>query len=146
MRDALPELDLAARIGVNVGEVVTGTTERLAAGDAMNVAARLEHAALPGTILIGKDTYKLVHGAVGAEPVEAVALFALPRARHALSVGQSSLAPPTLARSVLSSWTIAGLFYSLGPELGGQLFGTDNAIVSGPASSSSPPQSPSCRS
>src|SRR5215211_8424314 len=34
MRDALPELEVQARIGVNTGEVVTGTEERLATGDA----------------------------------------------------------------------------------------------------------------
>src|SRR5205809_3923650 len=44
MRDALPELGLQARLGVNSGEVVTGTEERLATGDAVNVAARLEQA------------------------------------------------------------------------------------------------------
>jgi len=32
---------------VNTGEVVTGTEERLATGDAVNVAARLEQAAQP---------------------------------------------------------------------------------------------------
>src|SRR5579862_5967004 len=42
MRDALPELGIAGRLGVNTGEVVTGTAERLATGDAVNVAARLE--------------------------------------------------------------------------------------------------------
>ncbi len=36
------------RMGVNTGEVVTGTEERLATGDAVNVAARLEQAAQPG--------------------------------------------------------------------------------------------------
>ncbi len=40
MRDALPELGLQGRIGVMTGEVVTGTAERLATGDAVNVAAR----------------------------------------------------------------------------------------------------------
>ena len=49
MRDALPELGRRRRrIGVNTGEVVTGTEERLATGDAVNVAARLEQAAQPG--------------------------------------------------------------------------------------------------
>ena len=57
MRDALPELGLDARIGVNTGEVVTGTAERLVTGDAVNVAARLEQAATPGTILIGEGTH-----------------------------------------------------------------------------------------
>ena len=55
MRDALPELGVQARIGLNTGEVVTGTEERLATGDAVNVAARLEQAAQPGEILIGED-------------------------------------------------------------------------------------------
>ncbi len=43
----------AGRIGVNTGEVVTGTEERLAAGDMVNVAARLEQNAEPGRVLIG---------------------------------------------------------------------------------------------
>ena len=40
MRDALPELGVEGRIGMNTGEVLTGTEERLATGDAVNVAAR----------------------------------------------------------------------------------------------------------
>ena len=64
MRDALPELDLEARIGVNTGEVLTGTEERLATGDAVNVAARLEQAAEPGQVLIGAETLGLLRGAV----------------------------------------------------------------------------------
>ena len=38
MREALPELGIRGRIGVSTGEVVTGTEERLATGDAVNVA------------------------------------------------------------------------------------------------------------
>jgi class 3 adenylate cyclase len=37
MREALPELGLQGRIGMMTGEVVTGTEERLATGDAVNV-------------------------------------------------------------------------------------------------------------
>src|SRR6476661_8767036 len=74
MRDALPELGVQARIGVNTGEVVTGTEERLATGDAVNVAARLEQAAPPGEILIGPETLALVRDAVEAEPVEPLEL------------------------------------------------------------------------
>src|SRR5215467_9863240 len=70
MRDALPELGIAGRIGVNTGEVVTGTQERLATGDAVNVAARLEQSAEPGEVLIGEATHALVREAVAAEPVE----------------------------------------------------------------------------
>src|SRR5579859_2747009 len=56
MQAALPELGILARIGINSGEVVTGTAERLATGDALNVAARLEQAATPGEVLIGQAT------------------------------------------------------------------------------------------
>jgi len=64
MRDALPELGIRGRIGVNTGEVVTGTEERLATGDAVNVAARLEQAAEPGEVLVGAATVRLVRDAV----------------------------------------------------------------------------------
>ena len=74
MRDALPELGVQARIGVNTGEVVTGTSERLATGDAVNVAARLEQAAEPGEVLLGVETMRLVEDAVEAEPVELLQL------------------------------------------------------------------------
>jgi len=74
MRNALPELGVDARIGVNTGEVVTGTAERLATGDAVNVAARLEQAAVPGTILIGETTHELVRDVVEVESVEALVL------------------------------------------------------------------------
>ena len=33
--------------------------------------------------------------------------------------------------AVLSSWSIGGLFFSLGPQLGAQLFGTRNVVVAG---------------
>src|SRR5712692_5192215 len=64
MRDVLPELGLQGRIGVMTGEVVTGTEERLATGDAVNVAARLEQAAQPGEVLIGAETFAFARAAV----------------------------------------------------------------------------------
>src|SRR5207245_10874130 len=51
---------LELRTGLNTGEVVTGTEERLATGDAVNVAARLEQQASPGEILIGERPHRLV--------------------------------------------------------------------------------------
>jgi class 3 adenylate cyclase len=69
MRDALPGLGLRGRIGVMTGEVVTGT-EDWVAGDAVNVAARLEQAAEPGEVLLGGPTLELVGDAVEVEPVE----------------------------------------------------------------------------
>ena len=74
MRDAFPELGINGRVGVNTGEVVTGTEERLATGDAVNVAARLEQAAAPGEVLIGTRTLALVASAVDVEAVDPLTL------------------------------------------------------------------------
>jgi class 3 adenylate cyclase/tetratricopeptide (TPR) repeat protein len=74
MRDALPELGIQARIGVNTGEVVTGSEERLATGDAINVAARLEQAAQAGEVLVGESTAALVREAAELDEVEPLAL------------------------------------------------------------------------
>jgi class 3 adenylate cyclase/predicted ATPase len=74
MRDAFPELGVEGRIGVMTGEVVTGTEERLATGDAVNVAARLEQAAQPGEVLIGAETLALARDAVDVEALEPLAL------------------------------------------------------------------------
>jgi class 3 adenylate cyclase len=56
MREAFADLGINGRIGVTTGEVVTGTAERLATGNAVNVAARLEQAAAPGEVLVGAET------------------------------------------------------------------------------------------
>jgi class 3 adenylate cyclase len=79
LRDALDGLNaelaeaygtrLELRTGVNTGEVVTGTEERLATGDAVNVAARLEQAAQPGDVLLGGKTLRLVKDVVEVEAV-----------------------------------------------------------------------------
>jgi class 3 adenylate cyclase len=73
MRAAIPDLGLAARIGVNTGEVVAGEGDTLVTGDAVNVAARLEQAAEAGEVLIGSETRRLVRDAVRVEEVEVVA-------------------------------------------------------------------------
>ena len=62
---------IGARTGVNTGEVIVGDTvadQKLATGDAVNVAARLEQAAGAGEILIGRATYDLVRDAAVVEP------------------------------------------------------------------------------
>ncbi len=68
---------IAARIGVNTGEVVTSEAradQRLVTGDAVNVAARLEQHAAAGEILLGEATYRLVRDAVVADPVVPIAV------------------------------------------------------------------------
>ena len=49
LRDAVQDLGLEARIGVNTGEVVAVEGDALVIGDAVNVAARLEQSAAPGS-------------------------------------------------------------------------------------------------
>lgn len=64
---------LAQRIGINTGEVVASddpaADQKLATGDAVNVAARLEQAAPENQIYLGELTWRLVRDAVEAEPV-----------------------------------------------------------------------------
>ena len=59
-------MDFEVRVGINTGLVVVGEVgsdlrvEYTALGDAINVAARMEQAARPGTIQIAADTHRLV--------------------------------------------------------------------------------------
>ena len=59
-------LDFNVRVGINTGVVVVGEIgagaafEYTAMGDAVNLAARMEQSALPGTVQISSYTYRLV--------------------------------------------------------------------------------------
>jgi class 3 adenylate cyclase len=87
MRDALARLNgelesrwgvrLGARMGINTGEVVVGdptARQTIASGDTFNVAARLQEAAQPGEILLGKETYRLVEDRIRAGPLRSFSL------------------------------------------------------------------------
>jgi len=84
---------LANRTGVNTGEVVVGDAssgQRLATGDAVNVAARLEQAAPVGEILIGGTTHHLVKDAVKVQAVEPLVLKGKSQPMAALRVVEVS--------------------------------------------------------
>jgi class 3 adenylate cyclase/tetratricopeptide (TPR) repeat protein len=88
MRKALAKLNtdlmrrygvtLGNRTGVNTGEVVANDDEtadqKLATGDAVNVAARLEQAAPVNEIYLGETTWQLVRDAVDVEAVQPLQL------------------------------------------------------------------------
>ena len=69
---------LANRTGISTGEVVANqdltADQKLASGDAVNTAARLEQAAPANQIYIGESTYRLVRDAVEVEAVEPLQL------------------------------------------------------------------------
>ncbi len=61
-------LGLAARIGVESGEVVVEDAEStFATGEAVNLAVRLQQAAEPGEVLLGQGARRLAAGAVEVE-------------------------------------------------------------------------------
>ncbi len=69
-------LDLKVRVGVNTGEViVTSVGDRMrhredtAMGEAISIAARMETAAQPGTVLVSENTYQLTRPAFKWQPL-----------------------------------------------------------------------------
>jgi class 3 adenylate cyclase/tetratricopeptide (TPR) repeat protein len=76
--DSVHELGLEARIGVESGEVVVDSAEStFATGEPVNVAARLQQSAEPGTILVGPTALRLTAGRIEAEPAGALELRGL---------------------------------------------------------------------
>src|SRR6266576_3670372 len=78
--DAVEELELQARVGVEWGEVVADDAEAtFATGEAVTLAARLEQAAEPGQLLLGPGAHRLTLGRVEVEdlgPIEMKGLAA----------------------------------------------------------------------
>jgi len=94
IRDAVHELGLEARIGVESGQVVADDSDStFATGEAVNVAARLEQAAEPGQLLIGPAAQRLTLGRVELEDVGPVELKGLDRQVWAWQVLGAGSAP-----------------------------------------------------
>src|SRR5215813_10522011 len=118
-----PERRLELRIGVNLGDVIVDGDDIF--GDGVNIAARLESLAQPGTVCISQTVYDHVRNKLDldyrplgshrvkniAEPVRAYAVgepAALPRRRRAwrplvVAAGAAALVAVGLAAWVLST-------------------------------------------
>src|SRR5436190_2122822 len=73
-------IDLRVRVGINTGPVVVGivgtesSSEYTAMGDAVNVAARMQALARPGTVLVSGSTHRFVAALVESVDVGALDL------------------------------------------------------------------------
>ena len=78
--NAKEPIDLRVRVGINTGPVVVGVvgtesaSEYTAMGDAVNVAARMQGLARPGTVLISGSTHRFVAALVESVDVGALDL------------------------------------------------------------------------
>jgi class 3 adenylate cyclase/predicted ATPase len=88
LRDRSGREDVDVRVGLHTGEVViagmgAGEHEHDVVGEAPNVAARLQSAATPGSVLISDRTRELVEGFFALESVGELALKGVARPLHA---------------------------------------------------------------
>ena len=73
-------IDLRIRVGINTGPVVVGVvgsqvaSEYTAMGDAVNVAARMQSLARPGTVLVSAATHRFIAGLVDSVDVGQLAV------------------------------------------------------------------------
>ena len=111
---------VASASGIALGVLLSASLVQL--GDAPRV--------LPYVLLFALFTVALVGVHLMPEPVQERKSFRLTLERPTVP---AAVRRPFLLASlaVLSSWSIGGLFFSLGPELGVSLFDTTNVVLAG---------------
>ena len=118
-----PERRIEFRVGIHLGDVVEEADADLM-GDGVNIAARLEGIAAPGTICLSEDAYRQVKGRLDlavtdlgptqlkniAEPIRVYSLEvgAPARAKSAPTPAPDKSAPPRLSIVVLPFANIGG--------------------------------------
>ena len=105
MQDAMAEINeslgathgvnLALRVGVNTGEVVAGAVGDgyTVIGDTVNVAARLQSAAQPGSVTVGERTFRATSQAIEYQPARAADAEGQGRAGAGLGGGRRARPP-----------------------------------------------------
>jgi class 3 adenylate cyclase len=105
------KLDLPVRIGIHTGSVVFGpiagglSMDDTVIGDTANLAARLQQAAEPATILLSEATYRLAQSYVGVEPVAPLILKGRPEPVPAFRLREVSRARAGLRASTAARTT-----------------------------------------
>jgi len=92
---------LSARTGINTGRVVAGDPQAggtYVTGDPVVLAKRLEQAAEPGEILIGKATYPLIKDAIKAGPLTSFSVKGKTQPVDTLSLDEVDVHAPGLIR------------------------------------------------
>ena len=71
-----PGVNFELRVGINTGEVLAGAVGEsyTVTGDTVNVAARLQSAARPGSVTVGERTMRATHAAIDYRVLEPLAL------------------------------------------------------------------------
>lgn len=92
---------LRGRAGVNTGVVIAGAIgsgrvrDYTVMGSAVNLAARLEAAALPGQVWVGPETFRAVRHRLSFETTEELTLLGFPDVRRAYQLIREDGAPST---------------------------------------------------
>ena len=98
------------RVGINSGEVLAGRVGDgyTVIGDPVNVAARLQGAAEPGTVIVGEVTHRLTRAAIEYVDLGGSSSRARPsRSPPGRRSARSSAAAPPATATTRSSWSAA---------------------------------------
>jgi class 3 adenylate cyclase/predicted ATPase len=120
------ETGFLLRVGINSGEVLAGQMgeDYTVVGDTVNVAARLQAAARPGTVTVGEGTYRATRDAFSYAELEPLSLKGKSRpvpaweAGEAHTLGPAHRAAPRTAAPLIGREEESGLLLSLAERVG----------------------------